>query len=67
MAEYDLPAIIDYVLEKTKQKSLYYVAHSQGATVGFEAFSENKTLAKKVKFNKLIKMFELTLRKIEFY
>lgn len=49
MAEFDLPACIDYILRKTSQKSLYYIGHSQGATIAFIAFSENKELAKKVR------------------
>lgn len=50
MAEFDLPACIDYILRKTSQKSLYYIGHSQGATIAFIAFSENKELSKKVRF-----------------
>lgn len=32
---YDLPAIIDYILEKTNNKKLHYVGHSQGCTTFF--------------------------------
>jgi lysosomal acid lipase/cholesteryl ester hydrolase len=35
MGVYDLPAIIDYILEVSKQPSLYYVAHSMGCTMFF--------------------------------
>lgn len=31
---YDLPATINFILKKTKKKQLYYVGHSQGATIG---------------------------------
>ncbi|CAH1369863.1 unnamed protein product [Tenebrio molitor] len=29
----DVPSMIDYILEKTGQESLYYIGHSQGTTV----------------------------------
>lgn len=34
MAKYDLPATINFIVEKTGQKRLYYVGHSQGTTIG---------------------------------
>lgn len=34
MAMYDLPAMIDFVLQKTGQKQIYYVGYSQGCTIG---------------------------------
>ncbi|KAK2545094.1 lipase member M-like protein [Columba livia] len=34
MAMYDLPAMIHFVLQKTRQKQIYYVGHSQGCTIG---------------------------------
>lgn len=37
---FDLPAQIDYILEKTKQNQLSLIGHSQGATVGFVLLSE---------------------------
>lgn len=49
MARYDLPASINYILNKTGQEQLYYVGHSQGCTIGFIAFSQMPELAKKIK------------------
>ncbi|XP_054515739.1 lipase member K isoform X2 [Pan troglodytes] len=49
MAKYDLPATINFIIEKTGQKRLYYVGHSQGTTIAFIAFSTNPELAKKIK------------------
>lgn len=34
MANYDLPASIKFILNKTGQEQVYYVGHSQGTTVG---------------------------------
>uniref|UniRef100_A0A8C2TM36 Lipase member M-like n=1 Tax=Coturnix japonica TaxID=93934 RepID=A0A8C2TM36_COTJA len=50
MAMYDLPAMINFVLQKTGQKQLYYVGYSQGATIAFIAFSSMPELAQKIKF-----------------
>lgn len=49
MANYDLPASINFILNKTGQEQVYYVGHSQGTTIGFIAFSRNPELAKKIK------------------
>uniref|UniRef100_A0A8C3QXG6 Lipase n=1 Tax=Cyanoderma ruficeps TaxID=181631 RepID=A0A8C3QXG6_9PASS len=49
MAMYDLPAAIDFVLQKTGQKQLHYVGYSQGCTIAFIAFSSMPELAEKVK------------------
>ncbi|XP_057387123.1 lipase member K [Balaenoptera acutorostrata] len=49
MAKYDLPATINFIIEKTGQERLYYVGHSQGTTTAFIAFSTNPELAKRIK------------------
>ncbi|XP_058399455.1 lipase member K isoform X2 [Diceros bicornis minor] len=49
MAKYDLPATINFIVEKTGQERLYYVGHSQGTTIAFIAFSTNPELAKRIK------------------
>ncbi|NXM24437.1 LIPM Lipase, partial [Oxyruncus cristatus] len=49
MAMYDLPATINYILQKTGQEQLYYVAYSQGTTTGFITFSSIPELDRKIK------------------
>ncbi|KAM7073559.1 lysosomal acid lipase/cholesteryl ester hydrolase [Molossus nigricans] len=49
MANYDLPASINFILNKTGQDQAYYVGHSQGTTIGFIAFSRIPELARKIK------------------
>ncbi|KFP35268.1 Lipase member M, partial [Chlamydotis macqueenii] len=49
MAMYDLPATIDFVLQKTGQRQMYYVGYSQGSTIAFIAFSSMPDLAQKIK------------------
>ena len=49
MASFDLPAVIDYIKQHTKQEQLYYVGHSQGTMIAFAEFSSNQDLAKSVK------------------
>ncbi|XP_066476492.1 lipase member M-like [Tiliqua scincoides] len=49
MGIYDVPATINFILQKTKQDALYYVGHSQGATIGIIAFSIMPQLTQKVK------------------
>lgn len=46
---YDIPASIDYVLEKTKQENLIYIGHSQGSTSFFVMTSERPEYNDKVK------------------
>ncbi|RNA38290.1 lysosomal acid lipase cholesteryl ester hydrolase-like [Brachionus plicatilis] len=49
MAKYDLTALIDYVLQRTSQKDLIYVGHSQGTLIGLAEFGANLALAEKIK------------------
>uniref|UniRef100_UPI00358E624E lysosomal acid lipase/cholesteryl ester hydrolase-like n=1 Tax=Myxine glutinosa TaxID=7769 RepID=UPI00358E624E len=49
MATYDLPAVVDFILEVTRNQQLFYVGHSQGTTIGMAAFSSNASLAKKIR------------------
>ncbi|XP_018766673.2 lipase member M-like isoform X3 [Serinus canaria] len=49
MAMFDLPAAIDFVLQRTGQKQLHYVGYSQGCSIAFIAFSSLPELARKVK------------------
>ncbi len=49
MAKHDLPSMIDYVLDKTKEMQLFYVGHSQGTLIAFSALSTNTRLASQVK------------------
>uniref|UniRef100_A0A8B9IRR4 Partial AB-hydrolase lipase domain-containing protein n=1 Tax=Amazona collaria TaxID=241587 RepID=A0A8B9IRR4_9PSIT len=49
MGKYDIPAELYYIMNKTGQKDVYYVGHSEGTTSGFIAFSTYPELAKRVK------------------
>ncbi|XP_060097263.1 lipase member M-like [Heteronotia binoei] len=50
---YDVPAGINFILTKTKQETLYFIGHSQGASLGLIAFSLLPEVAKKVKLQML--------------
>uniref|UniRef100_A0A452IM37 Lipase n=1 Tax=Gopherus agassizii TaxID=38772 RepID=A0A452IM37_9SAUR len=64
MAMYDLPALVDFILQKTGQQNLYYVGYSQGCTIAFIAFSAMPHLAQKIKiFFALAPAYTLTKSK----
>ena len=48
MAQYDMPAFIDFVLNKTGQPSLSLIGHSQGTMMNFALFSQRPDMEKKV-------------------
>ncbi|XP_060096798.1 lipase member M-like [Heteronotia binoei] len=49
MGVYDLSAMVDFILQKSGQKKIFYAGHSQGSTIGFVAFSVVPELAEKIK------------------
>lgn len=49
---YDLPAIIDYILNETGEKKLNYIGHSQGTSILFVLLSERPEYNDKI--NKFI-------------
>lgn len=49
MADYDLPAMINYALQVSGEKQLFYVGHSQGTMIAFNGFADNPNLGNKVK------------------
>ncbi|NXT55583.1 LICH hydrolase, partial [Pluvianellus socialis] len=49
MGKYDIPAELYFIMNKTGQKDVYYVGHSEGSTAGFIAFSTYPELAQRVK------------------
>lgn len=50
----DLPAMIDYVLNYTKQKTLRYIGHSMGTTVLFVLLSMKPKYNTKIKLGILL-------------
>lgn len=48
MAAYDIPASVDYVLKVNGARSLVYVGHSQGTTIGLAAMAQSNKLQAKV-------------------
>jgi len=48
MAKYDLPAMLDYVLQNTGVAKIQYMGHSMGTMTAFALFSFNTTLASRI-------------------
>ena len=48
MAEFDLPAIIDYILRTTNTTKLSYIGHSQGVEIALALLSRFPEYQKKV-------------------
>ena len=48
MAEYDIPAMIDYTLEQTNRQTLVYVGHSEGTTQMFARLADVSDFADKI-------------------
>ncbi|KAM9961109.1 hypothetical protein ACTFIW_010285 [Dictyostelium discoideum] len=48
MSEFDLPCIVDYVINVTGNHKVNYIGHSQGATMGFIGFKEGSELSNKI-------------------
>ena len=48
MGIYDLTAMIDHIIEQTKQQKIFLVTHSQGRTAFFVMVSERPEYQKKV-------------------
>lgn len=49
MAKHDLPSMVYYALNHTKQTDLFYVGHSQGTMIAFSGLSMNEELAARIK------------------
>ncbi|XP_075163474.1 lipase 3-like isoform X2 [Haematobia irritans] len=54
IGQYDLPAIIDYIIATTKQPSIHYVGYSQGTTLFFIMLSTKPSYGSKIKTSHLL-------------
>ena len=48
MGMYDLPAMIDHIIEQTKQEKIFMVTHSQGGTEFFVMARNDKSSKRKL-------------------
>ncbi|KFV13967.1 Lysosomal acid lipase/cholesteryl ester hydrolase, partial [Tauraco erythrolophus] len=49
IGKYDVPAELYFIMNKTGQKDVYFVSHSEASAAGFIAFSTHPELAQRVK------------------
>ncbi|XP_015603030.1 lipase 3 isoform X2 [Cephus cinctus] len=49
MSQYDIPAMIDYILKETEVKSLVYIGHSMGTTIIYALLSTKPEYNDKIK------------------
>ncbi|NXW61871.1 LIPM Lipase, partial [Eurystomus gularis] len=49
IGRYDIPAELYFIMNKTGQKDVYYIGHSEASAAGFIAFSTYPELAQRVK------------------
>ncbi|KAK5576247.1 hypothetical protein RB653_007388 [Dictyostelium firmibasis] len=48
MSEFDLPSMIDYIINVTGNVKVNYIGHSQGTAMGFIGFKEGSDLSNKI-------------------
>ena len=48
MGIYDVPAMIDHIIEQTKQEKIFMISHSQGTTAFFVMASERPEYQEKM-------------------
>ena len=66
MAEFDLPATVDYTLNLTGYEKLLYLGHSQGSLIGLAQMSVDPSFQGKIEKAYLLAPF-VTLRNIKSY
>ncbi|NXO87959.1 LIPM Lipase, partial [Sitta europaea] len=49
IGKYDIPAELNFIMNKTGQKDVFYIGHSEGTTAGFIAFCTYPDLSRKIK------------------